>query len=63
MSRKVHTIIVPEMNLRQIAWEVQAASCSEARVVDYGRIDGKLIHPREIQELIERELTVKERTA
>jgi len=63
MSRKVHTIIVPEMNLRQIAWEVQAASCSEARVVDYGRIDGKLIHPREIQELIERELTVKEHTA
>ncbi|MBM3147755.1 MAG: 2-oxoacid:acceptor oxidoreductase subunit alpha, partial [Actinobacteria bacterium] len=63
MSRKVHTIIVPEMNLRQIAWEVQAASCSDAHVVDYGRIDGKLIHPREIQELIEQELTVKERTA
>lgn len=60
MSRRVHTIIVPEMNLRQIAWEVQAASCSEARVVDYGRIDGKLIHPREIRELIERELAVKE---
>ncbi len=56
MSQQVDTIIVPEMNLRQIAWEVQAAARSEARVVDYGRIDGKLIHPHEIQALIEKEL-------
>jgi 2-oxoglutarate ferredoxin oxidoreductase subunit alpha len=56
MGERVHTVIVPEMNLRQIAWEVQAAVRTDARVVDYGRIDGKLIHPREIQQIIEREL-------
>jgi 2-oxoglutarate ferredoxin oxidoreductase subunit alpha len=56
MAERVRTIVVPEMNLRQIAWEVQAAVRTESKVVDYGRIDGKLIHPREIRQLIEREL-------
>lgn len=52
MARQVRTVIVPEMNLRQIAWEVQAAVRGAAEVVDYGRIDGRLITPEEIQELI-----------
>jgi 2-oxoglutarate/2-oxoacid ferredoxin oxidoreductase subunit alpha len=55
MAEQVHTVIVPEMNLRQMAWEVQAAVDGRARVVDYGRVDGKLIRPEEIQELIRRE--------
>jgi 2-oxoglutarate/2-oxoacid ferredoxin oxidoreductase subunit alpha len=55
MAEQVRAIIVPEMNLKQIAWEVQAAVWGRARVIDYGRIDGKLISPQEIQELIRRE--------
>ncbi len=54
MGRQVHTVIVPEMNLRQIAWEVRAVLRDEAQadVVDYGRVDGTLITPEEIKELI-----------
>jgi 2-oxoglutarate/2-oxoacid ferredoxin oxidoreductase subunit alpha len=55
MAEQVRAIIVPEMNLKQIAWEVQAAVWGRARVIDYGRIDGKLIAPEEIQDLIRRE--------
>ena len=52
MAAQVRTVIVPEMNLRQMSWEVQAAVRGEAEVVDYGRVDGRLITPEEIQELI-----------
>ena len=55
MAGQVRTVIVPEMNLRQMAWEVQAAVAGRAKVVDHGRVDGKLIRPEEIQELIRRE--------
>ena len=55
MAEQVRAIIVPEMNLKQIAWEVQAAVWGRARVIDYGRIDGKLIRPQEIQDLIRAE--------
>ncbi len=55
MADQVRTIIVPEMNLKQMSWEVQAAVGGRAKVVDYGRIDGKLIRPEEIQDLIRRE--------
>ncbi len=50
MAEQVRTVIVPEMNLRQMAWEVQAAVKGRAKVVDYGRVDGKLIRPEEIQD-------------
>jgi len=40
------------MNLRQISWEVQAAAHGQADVVSYGRVDGRLITPEEIQALI-----------
>jgi 2-oxoglutarate ferredoxin oxidoreductase subunit alpha len=55
MAEQVRTVIVPEMNLRQMAWEVQAAVKGKAKVVDYGRVDGQLIRPEEIQELIKKE--------
>ena len=55
MAAQVRTVIVPEMNLKQMAWEVQAAVKGRAKVVDYGRVDGKLIRPEEIQALIEKE--------
>jgi 2-oxoglutarate ferredoxin oxidoreductase subunit alpha len=55
MAAQVRTIIVPEMNLKQMSWEVQAAVAGKAKVVDYGRIDGKLITPEEIQTLIAKE--------
>jgi len=55
MAEQVRTVIVPEMNLKQIAWEVQAAVAGRAKVVDYGRVDGKLITPAEIKELVKKE--------
>ena len=55
MAEQVRTIIVPEMNLKQMSWEVQAAVAGRARVIDYGRIDGRLIRPAEIQGLIRKE--------
>jgi 2-oxoglutarate ferredoxin oxidoreductase subunit alpha len=55
MAEQVRTVIVPEMNLRQIAWEVQAAVAGRARVVDYGRVDGALITPEQIKDLVKKE--------
>jgi 2-oxoglutarate ferredoxin oxidoreductase subunit alpha len=55
MAEQVRTVIVPEMNLRQIAWEVRAAVAGRAKVVDYGRVDGKLITPAEIEALVKEE--------
>ena len=49
MAEQVRTVIVPEMNVKQIAWEVQAAVGGRAKVVDFGRIDGKLITPEQIE--------------
>ena len=54
MAEQVRTVIVPEMNIRQMAWEVQAAVAGRAEVVDLGRVDGRLITPAQIDELIER---------
>ncbi len=56
MAEHVETIIVPEMNIRQMAWEVQAAVAGRAKVVDLGRVDGRLITPAQIEELIDREV-------
>jgi len=55
MAEQVRTVIVPEMNLKQMSWEVQAAVQGRARVVDYGRVDGRLIRPDEIDALIREE--------
>jgi 2-oxoglutarate ferredoxin oxidoreductase subunit alpha len=55
MADQVRSVIVPEMNLKQISWEVQAAVWCHARVIDYGRVDGKLITPDEIKQLVKNE--------
>jgi 2-oxoglutarate ferredoxin oxidoreductase subunit alpha len=55
MAEQVRTVIVPEMNIKQMSWEVQAAVAGRARVVDHGRVDGKLITPAEIKELVKKE--------
>ncbi len=55
MAEQVRTIIVPEMNVKQMSWEVQAAVAGRAAVVDHGRIDGRLIRPEEIQDLLRKE--------
>jgi 2-oxoglutarate ferredoxin oxidoreductase subunit alpha len=55
MAEQVRTVIVPEMNLKQMSWEVQAAVAGRAKVVDHGRVDGKLITPDEIKELVKKE--------
>ncbi len=55
MAERVRTVIVPEMNIRQMSWEVQAAVKGRAKVVDHGRVDGTLIRPEEIQALIKKE--------
>ena len=44
MAEQVRTVIVPEMNIKQMSWEVQAAVTGRAKVVDYGRVDGRLDH-------------------
>ena len=56
MAGQVRTVIVPEMNLKQMSWEVQAAVAGRAKVVDFGRVDGKLITPAQIEELVKSEL-------
>ena len=55
LAHHVRTVIVPEMNLKQMSWEVQAAAAGRAKVVDHGRVDGKLITPDEIKELVKKE--------
>ncbi len=52
MAEQVSAVIVPEMNLKQMSWEVQAAVGGRARVIDYGRVDGQLIRPEEIHDLV-----------
>jgi 2-oxoglutarate ferredoxin oxidoreductase subunit alpha len=55
MAEQVRTVIVPEMNLKQMSWEVQAAVAGRCKVVDFGRVDGKLITPAQIEELVKAE--------
>ncbi len=55
MAEQVRTVIVPEMNIKQMSWEVQAAVAGRAKVVDFGRVDGKLIAPAQIEELVKAE--------
>jgi len=53
LAQKVATIVVPEMNLGQIAHEVEWAVQGAAKVVPFGRVDGLPIRPAQILELIE----------
>jgi 2-oxoglutarate ferredoxin oxidoreductase subunit alpha len=52
MGKKVKKIVVAEMNLGQIAHEVEWATRRKGDVVKVNRIDGEPIHPDEILEAI-----------
>ena len=52
LAAQVSHIIVPEMNLGQIAHEVRCNTMGRAEVVSLSRIDGELIRPMEILEKI-----------
>jgi len=56
LSEKAKLIIVPEMNLGQMAGEVERNAQGKCPVIKYGRIDGNLITPMEILAKIEEEV-------
>ena len=52
MAEKVHHIIVPELNLGQIAHEVEWATCRRIPVVKINRVDGEPISPQQILDAV-----------
>ena len=52
LARKVRTIIVPEMNLGQMAHEVEWASRGSTEVIQINRIDGEPVRPLDILDKI-----------
>ena len=52
MAKKVHTIIVPEMNLGQLFHEVQRASKGKCDVEGIFKVDTEPIHPRQIMDAV-----------
>jgi 2-oxoglutarate ferredoxin oxidoreductase subunit alpha len=55
LARKVGTIVVPEMNLGQMAHEVEWAAGGACRVVPFSRVDGLPVRPGQVLEVVERE--------
>ena len=53
LAGRVATIIVPEMNLGQMAHEVEWAVRGKCEVTAFGRVDGQPIRPVQILGLIE----------
>jgi 2-oxoglutarate ferredoxin oxidoreductase subunit alpha len=53
LAQKVRSIIVPEMNLGQMAHEVEWASRGAVDVVKINRIDGEPIRPQDILQTIQ----------
>ena len=53
IAETVETIVVPEMNLGQIAGEVERAAAGRCRVVRYNRVDSELIRPEELLPVLE----------
>jgi 2-oxoglutarate ferredoxin oxidoreductase subunit alpha len=49
----VEAIVVPEMNLGQIAGEVERAAAGRCRVIRYNRVDSELIRPDELLPVLE----------
>ena len=47
-SKQVSSILVPELNMGQIAHEIEHAAGCDAEVVKINRITGDPIHPEEI---------------
>jgi 2-oxoglutarate ferredoxin oxidoreductase subunit alpha len=54
LAGRVEAILVPEMNLGQMAHEVEWAARGACRVVPFSRVDGLPIRPAQVLELIER---------
>jgi len=51
LAEHVEKIIVPEMNLKQIFYEVERAACGKAEVVSVNKIGGgEMIFPEELLE-------------
>jgi len=48
LAERCRTLVVPEMNLGQIALEVERAACGNARVRRVNRADGEVIAPGQI---------------
>ncbi len=48
LTKSAHTIIVPEMNLGQLALEVERVVDCKRKVVKLGKVNGELFHPDEI---------------
>lgn len=53
IAQSVDAIVVPEMNLGQIAGEVERAAAGRCRVVRYNRVDSELIRPDELLPILE----------
>lgn len=52
VAKKVKTFIIPELNLGQIQREVERAICGTAQVQGLHRVDGDIIRPEQILEMI-----------
>jgi 2-oxoglutarate ferredoxin oxidoreductase subunit alpha len=52
LAQRLSHLIVPEMNLGQIAHEVEHATRGAVEVVPVTRVDGEPIHPQQIFEKI-----------
>jgi 2-oxoglutarate/2-oxoacid ferredoxin oxidoreductase subunit alpha len=61
LAQRVETFIVPELNLGQMAHEVEWAVSGASRVVPFGRVDGQPIRPVQILELIEQHAKAAQR--
>ena len=53
LAKRLDTLIVPELNLGQVAHEVEFAAFGRATTVPFGRVDGQPIRPAQIRELID----------
>lgn len=52
LSQQAHTIIVPEMNLGQLKYEVERVVAGRSRVIGVNKVNGELITPVEIMDAI-----------
>jgi 2-oxoglutarate ferredoxin oxidoreductase subunit alpha len=52
VAKQVHTIIVAEMNMGQLYYEVQRASCGQTKVELLSRVDSLTISPQQILDRI-----------
>jgi 2-oxoglutarate ferredoxin oxidoreductase subunit alpha len=54
LAKKVKAIIIPEMNLGQVYYEVERASRGQCEVKGIFKVDTEAIHPKKIMEEIEK---------